>query len=482
MTAADASQQKPDSQRIVLDVSTSLIWQRAAVGIVRTERKFAEYLLNAGVNVAFVWLDRKHQHYYRVAEDSVRAMLRYGEHAAATPPESNANAPNGTPRPSALRSTMWKLLHLLPERVEPAALALARQVLQAARASVRLARAVARGVRHRYLRWRCGVPGDGTASLGYPVLHNRARPMHWQSGDVYLAMGLDWDTNDFALLAREKTAHGFRVVLACYDLIPIRVPHLMQSDQRARFSDYFRSVAAGADHVWCISEASRSDLLQFWSSSGISSVPTTVIHLGADVAGITAPSPVSLPDSLLQRPFVLFVSTIEARKNHYLLYRVWERLHERHGDDVPLLVFVGMPGWGVDELLFQIDTNPRTRDHIIRLTSVSDGDLAWLYSHCAFAVYPSLYEGWGLPVTEVLAHGKACVCSTASAVVEAAQGLTPCIDTHDPIAWVVEVERCWRDDAYRARLEARIRAEYRPRLWAEHGVQLLALARSVGQP
>ena len=97
-----------------------------------------------------------------------------------------------------------------------------------------------------------------------------------------------------------------------------------------------------------------------------------------------------------KQPFILFVSTIERRKNHEVLYRAYHLL-ARQGtiESLPKLVFVGMPGWGVGDLLKEIELDPLTRGMIIQLHHVSDGELSYLYKKALFCVFPSLYEGVG---------------------------------------------------------------------------------------
>jgi glycosyltransferase involved in cell wall biosynthesis len=117
---------------------------------------------------------------------------------------------------------------------------------------------------------------------------------------------------------------------------------------------------------------------------------------------------------------VLFVSTIEARKNHLLLFRVWRRLlDELPADLVPTLVFAGRVGWLVEDLMRQLQNTDFLDGKIRLIEDASDAELAALYRGCSFTVFPSLYEGWGLPVTERLAFGKPCLAARATSVPEA---------------------------------------------------------------
>ena len=358
-------------------------------------------------------------------------------------------------------------VHRVPEQLRPDALTTLRAGLQFSKGSARLAASwfrLALAGRHR------PAAAAAATSVSAPTAFT------FQRDDVYLSMGLDWEYNSIVDLHRARRRVGFRTILFCYDTIPVRFPHLMSFDARQTFARYFVDVAHSADRVVAISQTSRSDFVSLMEEVGAPKPPVDVVALGTDLnvpeGAMRAPS-----KDLESTTFVLCVSTIEARKNHEVLYNVWDRLIAMYGDEVPTLVIVGMVGWGVGDLLFRIRTNPRLKERIRILDNLADGELAWLYRNSLFSVFPSLYEGWGLPVVESLAYGTPCICSTAPAVVEAAQGLATAIDPLDTRAWLVAIERLWRDRPLREKEAARCSAEFRPNLWKDHAHQLLAIAQ-----
>lgn len=455
--------------RIVLDVSTTWSWSRPATGIVRTEQRFADYLLSrSGLDVAFCRFDRAAGIYREVGRDRLRRRLDDGPVTTAT--ASPISPAELTPVPSSsLKTAGRKVLAALPEAVRDDARRTFRGGRELFRGVVGLATAP----------FRAAVGGsDSPGHAGAPVATAEDPPFRFAGSDVYLSMGMDWDYNDLAALDRRRLRDGFRVVLFCHDIIPIRFPHLMPEAMVGPLSDHLRAIARVADQVVAVSETSRRDFLEFCYEDGDSRRPPVAVPPGTDLS-IREDAVVPPTADLAGRPFILCVGTIEARKNHEVLYHVWERLAAKHGDRTPTLVIVGWMGWGVADLMYRLRANPALRGHVRILNDVGDGGLIWLYRHCLFTVYPSIYEGWGLPVVESLALGKPCIGSTAPAVVEASQGMTVAVDPHDVPEWVAAVERLWLDERSRDELAERLRNDYRAHSWQDHGDALIRVAQEL---
>lgn len=318
-----------------------------------------------------------------------------------------------------------------------------------------------------------------SGDLREKLLNNRMSP---SEGDVLVTMGLDWDYAYKERLYELKTRKNVKVVSCCYDLIPALYPQYCVDDVAKYFKEYFYNIAWASDLVLCISEQSRKDFEAFVRESGIPPVKTCVIELGdkipesgeQDAEAPLSPEVARLVDS----EFLLFVSTIERRKNHEVLYRAYHLLGKA-GYDLPKLVFVGMQGWGVDELMKDISLDPVVRDKIVRLTHLSDRELKILYEKALFCLYPSLYEGWGLPVAEALAVGQFVISSNRASLPEVGGELIPYLDPWNPQLWADEILKYVND---RTLLEARktaIRKEYRLRSWRETAEKVAPDIRSL---
>jgi glycosyltransferase involved in cell wall biosynthesis len=204
-------------------------------------------------------------------------------------------------------------------------------------------------------------------------------------------------------------------VAVFHDAIALQFPEFSPRSSVARFPSYLRQLLA-FDGIAANSAASRDSLLGYWSWLGVAKTPpVTVIPLGIDPA---PPEPPARPASV---PTVLCVGSIEGRKNHAALLDACESLWAR-GLQFKLRL-VG---------LANAETGAAALDRIRRLESagrpvdykgaLSDEALEVAFAECAFTVYPSLAEGFGLPVAESLARGKPCICSSRGALGETARG------------------------------------------------------------
>ena len=149
-------------------------------------------------------------------------------------------------------------------------------------------------------------------------------------------------------------------------------------------------------------------------------------------------------------------------------------------DSTPRLVMCGRRGWKVDSLYEMLEQDPWLRARVTMVPSADDADLAHLYEHALFTVYPSLYEGWGLPVGESAWFGKHCIASRLSSIPEVCGDLIEYFDPHDHEEIARKVQRAAADRSHLALYEARIR-QAPLRTWRQYAAEFLA-ALSVDPP
>ncbi len=312
----------------------------------------------------------------------------------------------------------------------------------------------------------------GTVSSWQPTVS----PLRFRPGDRYLCLNADHTPARLAALHRARREVGLRIYGVVYDLIQVLFPHFYWDQADQSCARYLVDLAWCADHLVCISERTRQDLFDFYAQVGLPTPATSVVRLGDELSATEhAPDPAVV--ALAQQPFILTVGTIEIRKNHEVLYRALLDLLDRKQADLPTLVFAGMRGWRVDDLWMSLTLDPRVRDRIVILPHASDADIDHLYRHCQFSVFPSQYEGWGLPVAESLAYGKPCLASSAGAIGEIAPAsLLPLLPPQDVRAWADAMLHWARHDEERQRLTQRIRQEYRVTRWADTAAEIMAPA------
>jgi hypothetical protein len=177
------------------------------------------------------------------------------------------------------------------------------------------------------------------------------------------------------------------------------------------------------------------------------------------------------------KPFVLFVSTFEPRKNHVLAFTLWLKLIEKRGLRRTLpLVCVGHRGWKTEAAMSLLRSNRTLQRRVHILNGIADADLAELYRRCLFTLYPSVYEGWGLPVTEALCHGKAPLISAVSSLPEAGGCFAEYFDPASPEDAFAKLERLIDDQEYRMSREALIKEKFSPRSWSAIADQVVEYA------
>jgi hypothetical protein len=148
---------------------------------------------------------------------------------------------------------------------------------------------------------------------------------------------------------------------------------------------------------------------------------------------------------------MLFVSTLEPRKNLPTLLQALRICVDRQPDAGYRLVIVGRRGWR-DEAIFQAVRDLKLADHVLFTGGVGQYDLRWLYNACRMYINPSLYEGFGLPLLEAMACGAACLAGATSSLPEIGGNAAIYVPPLDAEQWADEIMALWDDEERRAEL------------------------------
>ena len=306
-----------------------------------------------------------------------------------------------------------------------------------------------------------------------------------------LLPGVFWEGSKAKWLWKLKSQKNIHISLLLFDLIPIVVRQFSESGAAQNFAACLHYLLWACDHFFCISDSTACDLRQYADACGYPQIPDSkaqICRLGpARFVHDTSPELVEYPrilgsEGINPGKFVLFVSTIESRKNHDFAYHLWRRLALKHGANLFPLVFAGKQGWDTESLMRKISQDPVIGGrHIVHFGNVSDDHLRWLYANCAFTIFPSHYEGFGMTVAESLAFGKPCIASKGSSIEEAGQGLADHVDTLDGVRWMDTIENYMFNKNALETKSQHIRSEYKPYTWDEFTTPIVGhMLRNLG--
>ena len=239
----------------------------------------------------------------------------------------------------------------------------------------------------------------------------------------------------------------YRSVITVHDLAFLRFPHLLTPES----TRYYRQVAQAvesADRVIAVSNATKRDLLELLSAD-----PGKVVVVPSGVSPECRPlEPVEVErrreELGLPKRFILFVGTLEPRKNLPTLLRAFARIQKAHR--VPLVV-VGDKGWLFEEI-FKVRDELGLAEEVRFVGSVAASQLVYYYNCATCLVLPSLYEGFGHPVLEAMACGTPVIVSNVSSLPEVAGDAALLVDPGDVEGLAEAVESLMDDDILRRRL------------------------------
>jgi glycosyltransferase involved in cell wall biosynthesis len=326
-----------------------------------------------------------------------------------------------------------------------------------------------------------------TASLVQVEAMLRDAPdLVFPDGAWLVNLGSSWTLDGYHRAVQEARArHGLRYAALVHDVGPIAMPEHVAPGDGARFARWFAVLLTTADLLLAVSEATREEIRRLAEETlpGVAMPPVALLR--PDAALPPPPPGPAHPRAadLAGAPHVLFVGTIESRKDHLFVLNAWLALLRRHGEAVPPLVLVGRAGFNAGPALALLQRAPALAGRVIWLADAADGALAGLYAGALFTLYHSQHEGWGLPVTEALAAGKAVVAPRHSGLLESGQGLALHHAPGSEPEFLGLVERLLFEPGFREATEARIAAGLRLRPWRAVAADLVhSLATAPERP
>jgi glycosyltransferase involved in cell wall biosynthesis len=308
-----------------------------------------------------------------------------------------------------------------------------------------------------------------------PAHHRLER---WALGAELARLGLDLlHSPDFI-----PPAFGYRrSVITVHDLNFLHYPEFLTAESRRYYNGQIAWAVRRADHILADSHATKADLV---SMLRVAPEKVTVVHVAADPAY----RPLAEAEARrvaakygLKPGYLLFVGTLEPRKNLPGLLQAYRLLRNARATEEPL-VLVGGKGWLYGEIFERVEAL-YLAEHVRFLHDVPDADLPGLYSAAGVLTTPSFYEGFGLPALEAMSLGTPVVVSDRASLPEVVGQAGLLVDPDDPEDIARALGRVLSDEVLRTRMREQGLVQAAHFSWDRAARETLAVYREVlGQP
>lgn len=259
------------------------------------------------------------------------------------------------------------------------------------------------------------------------------------------------------------TAGGKTIVLV-HDMIPLDFPEFQRAGTVPAFDARMRRVSRYASDLICNSQQTCDDAARHMTAYG-RMPPSIVAHLGTDLKIDVAPAqnPPHVPE-----PYMMIVGTIEPRKNHALLLDIWDQWDSVRDGACPHLVICGARGWNNAALFARLDAARAAGKPITEFNSVDDATLIHLMQSASAMLFPSHYEGYGLPPIEAATLGVPVICGDLAIYREVLGTYPVYANTSDAYAWKQAIQKVLQTDSANCAQAGSKNADFTGPSWDAH--------------
>lgn len=265
-------------------------------------------------------------------------------------------------------------------------------------------------------------------------------------------------------VARWLRRTGMQGLFFVHDLIPIEHPEYSRPAEPARHAARLATIAAHARAVLVNSAATQQSLEAYWSARNVRMPVIAVAPLGVGLHLV--PNPLPAPQAT--RPYFVLLGTIEPRKNHLMILKLWRQLVETDPLRAPRLVLVGRRGWENETVFNLLDRAPRLASHVMECPGLADTELLALLRGARALLNPSFAEGFGLPVAEALAAGVPVLASSLAAHREVGGACAEYLDPLDGMGWLQAINDYTAEPSPRRNTALQGLGRYSAPSWAQH--------------
>jgi len=303
-----------------------------------------------------------------------------------------------------------------------------------------------------------------------------------KKGDIFAVAGAFWIYAHFDMLRRLRES-GVAFVLFIHDLIQISHPEFVHEAATLTFRHSLVEALMLANGVLTNSEFVAEDVRQFMRERMKFDLPVKAVPLATELAPLSGRG-MALSQAVrdaIDEPYVLCVATIEVRKNHMYMVRIWEKLIKKRVPNIPNLIFVGKVGWDIKSFQEYINNSDHLGGRLRILNGVTDFELSELYKHALFTMFPSFVEGFGLPVGESLAYGKPCISSDRASMPEVGGSFARYVNPDDVNEGYHLVRELIESPHELERWTREIAASYQPKAWLQFSTEFFDAATEISK-
>ena len=318
---------------------------------------------------------------------------------------------------------------------------------------------------------------DKKISYGPRIISKRAATKYWSGKEGYTFL------NGFNIVHANNYwcppwEIKSKLIYTLYDISVIENPKWSTSKNNGGCRAGLINASKYATNIVAISNATKQAFLSKFPY--VDEKKINVIYPASRFRGNKQGKDFAKPKNKIFRdeiPFLLSVGTIEPRKNQAFLLSVYDQFRNQSKQVIPL-IFAGKKGWLTDNFMQEAKKSKWSAD-IHLLGYVNESELSWLYQNCLINLYPSLYEGFGLPVLEGLKEGAATICSNTTSMPEIIGDCGIMASPTDKEGWVDGIELLVRNKVKRLELKEKsvLRAELFS--WERSTNQILELYESL---
>lgn len=263
------------------------------------------------------------------------------------------------------------------------------------------------------------------------------------------------------------------IIVSVMDLSYLHFPDTFKKNDLFQLTKWTKYSVMKSKKILTISTSSKNDIIKHYK---VDENKVKVVHLGLKDINMNS-SQKSLEDYGVNKKFILFVGTLQPRKNIVNLVKAFSLLPQNLKDQHQLVI-VGKKGWLYDEIL----SSPKmfgVEDNTLFLDYVTDSDLPLFYKKAEVFVLPSLYEGFGLPILEAMRYGCPVITSNVSSMPEAGGDAALYFDPKDIEQIQSRMEEVLTDSNLRKKMIEKGNSHYKKFTWEKAAKDVLKTIESV---